>query len=207
MIALIISPNDFPNGDAGALRDLSFAKIYKQLGYEVFCICKNKKEFEGEYQDIKYKSLYVAKKGFKKLSKILDACHLLVLNKEEAKEVAKSKSNNVDVLLKKLQSIVPLVVITDGKKGAFAYNGIEKYTLRVGRQKIVETTGAGDSFASGFLSGIILGLNIEDCLRMGYAEASSVIKYIGAKEKLLNKTQALKAVKSKNLCKISKKRI
>lgn len=152
-------------------------------------------------------SLYVAKKGFKKLSKILDACHLLVLNKEEAQEVAKSKSNNVDVLLKKLQAIVPLVVITDGKKGAFAYNGIEKYTLRVGRQKVVETTGAGDSFASGVLSGILLGKDMMDCLRIGYAEASSVIQFIGAKEKLLTRSQALKLIKSKNLCKISKKRI
>ncbi|MBW2973753.1 carbohydrate kinase family protein [Candidatus Woesearchaeota archaeon] len=151
-------------------------------------------------------SLYVAKMGLKKLNKIISACHLLVLNKEEAKAITKSTSN-VDVLLKKLQKHVPLVVITEGKKGAHAYNGINKYTLRISKQKIVETTGAGDSFASGVLAGIILNCDIERALQLGYAEAESVIQFIGAKERLLTRKQALKASKSKKLCKVIKKKI
>jgi len=152
-------------------------------------------------------SMYVAKKGFKKLKKIIDACHLLVLNKKEAKAISGSKSSDIDVLLKKLQKHVPLVVITEGKKGAYACNGIEKYTLRIGKQNVVETTGAGDSFASGVLAGIIMGFDIEKSLRLGYAEAVSVLGHIGAKEQLLSRTKALKAIKSKKLCKVIKKKI
>ena len=152
-------------------------------------------------------SLYVAKMGLKKLNKIISACHLLVLNREEAKAITKSRTSNVDILLKKLQKYVPLVVITEGKKGAHAYNGINKYTLRISKQKIVETTGAGDSFASGVLAGIMLGYDIEGALRLGYAEAESVIQFIGAKERLLTRKQALKAIKSRKLCKIIKKKI
>jgi ribokinase len=151
-------------------------------------------------------SFYVAKMGFKKLKKIITACNLLVLNKEEAQAIAHSKKD-VDFLLKKLQAHVPLVVITDGKKGAYAYNGIDKYTLKVGPQKIVEATGTGDSFASGVLAGIILGFDIEKSMRLGYANGVSVLGHIGAKEKLLTRTQALKAMKSRKLCKIVKKKL
>lgn len=151
-------------------------------------------------------SPYVARMGFKKLKKIIDACHLLVLNKEEAQAIAHSKKD-IDFLLKKLQRHVPLVVITDGKRGAFAYNGIEKYTLKVGPQKIVEATGTGDSFASGVLAGIILGFDIETSMRLAYANGVSVLGHVGAKEKLLTRKQAFKAIKSRKLCKIIKKKI
>ncbi|MBW3018537.1 carbohydrate kinase family protein [Candidatus Woesearchaeota archaeon] len=151
-------------------------------------------------------SFYLAKQGLKRLNKIISACNLLVLNMEEAKAITKS-NKPVDALLKNLQAKIPLVVITDGKKGAYAYNGIDKYTLKIGKQKIVETTGAGDSFASGILAGILLGYDIEDSLRLGYAESVSVLGYIGAKEKLLSRKEALKMMKSKGLCKITKKRL
>ena len=151
-------------------------------------------------------SQYVARMGFKKLKKIIDACHLLVLNKEEAQAIAHSRKD-IDFLLKKLQRHVPLVVITDGKRGAYAYNGIEKYALNVGPQKIVEATGTGDSFASGVLAGIIIGFDIETAMRLAYANGVSVLGHVGAKEKLLTRKQALKAIKSRKLCKIIKKKI
>ncbi len=151
-------------------------------------------------------SPYVARMGFKKLKKIIDACHLLVLNKEEAQDIAHSRKD-IDFLLKKLQKHVPLVVITDGKRGAYAYNGINKYILKVGVQKIVEATGTGDSFAAGVLAGIILGFDIEKSMRLGYADGVSVLSHVGAKEKLLTRKQALKMMKSKKLCKIIKKKI
>ncbi len=152
-------------------------------------------------------SPYVARMGFKKLRKIIDACHLLVLNKEEAQDIAHSRTDNIDFLLKKLQKHVPLVVITDGKRGAYAYNGIEKYTLKVGLQKIVEATGTGDSFAAGVLAGIILGFDIEKSMRLAYADGVSVLSHVGAKEKLLTRPQALKLMKVKNLCNITKRKL
>ena len=41
MYILIVSPNNFPENDAGAVRDCTFAKIYQQLGYDVFHIGMN----------------------------------------------------------------------------------------------------------------------------------------------------------------------
>ena len=46
--------------------------------------------------------------------------------------------------------------------------------------KCVDTTGAGDSFAAGFIAGLIEGRDMIDCARLGYAAASCSIEQIGA---------------------------
>ncbi|MEM4263335.1 MAG: carbohydrate kinase family protein [Candidatus Woesearchaeota archaeon] len=150
-------------------------------------------------------SIYLAQKGTKGLQKIISACKLLILNKEEAQAIT-GKKKEINTLLKELQKNIPIVVITDGARGAYAYDGITKYTLNPRKIKVIETTGAGDSFASGFLAGIILKKDIEYALQMGYAEASSVIQHIGAKEKLLTRKKAEELIK-KRPCRIAKEKI
>ncbi|MDT2712394.1 glycosyltransferase [Enterococcus dongliensis] len=58
MYVLMITPNKFPNGDAGAVRDEYFAKIYMELGYEVYHIGMNKDFENGNYKNIHYVSIY-----------------------------------------------------------------------------------------------------------------------------------------------------
>lgn len=58
MYILIVSPNNFPENDAGAVRDCTFAKIYQQLGYDVFHIGMNPTSKSGCFKRIKYYSLY-----------------------------------------------------------------------------------------------------------------------------------------------------
>ena len=151
-------------------------------------------------------SIYLAQKGVKGLHKILSACKLIVLNKEEAKAITGKKTENINTLLKELQQHVLLAVITDGAKGAYAYDGSKKYTLHPCQVKVVETTGAGDSFASGFLAGMMLRNDIEYALQMGYAEASAVIQHVGAKEKLLTRKEAESLIKRRP-CRITKERL
>ena len=55
---LMISTNAFPNGDAGAVRDLSFAQIYQELGYTVFHIGQGKEKSHGSFEQVDYFSLY-----------------------------------------------------------------------------------------------------------------------------------------------------
>jgi len=88
-------------------------------------------------------------------------------------------------------------VITDGKKGAHAYNGINTYKITPGKQKIVETTGAGDAFASGVTAGLIIKKDLEYALKLGQAEAENVIMHIGAKENLLTRKDADSWIKRK----------
>ncbi len=58
MYVLMVVPSDFPNGDAGAVRDMSFASIFKALGYDVFLIGAGKKTKEGVADGIRYFSVY-----------------------------------------------------------------------------------------------------------------------------------------------------
>lgn len=58
MYILIVSPNNFPENDAGAVRDCTFAKIYQNLGYDVFHIGMNPISKSGCFKGIKYHSLY-----------------------------------------------------------------------------------------------------------------------------------------------------
>jgi len=136
-------------------------------------------------------SLYLAEKGEDFLHPVLDACSLLILNKEEARALTGINAG-VKTLLKELQETVPLVVITDGPKGAHAYNGISIYSMVPQQIKVVDTTGAGDAFSSGFLAAIMRKHDIPTALKWGAAQANSVIKRYGATNKLLKRKELSK---------------
>ena len=82
----------------------------------------------------------------------------------------------------KLAPKVPLLVVTDGEHGAVAVQGEQR--ARVDAEPIdqlVDTTGAGDLFAAGFLAGQARGLGLEQCLRLGAIAAAEVIGHYGAR--------------------------
>jgi sugar/nucleoside kinase (ribokinase family) len=85
-----------------------------------------------------------------------------------------------------------IVCITDKKKFVTAYDGLKTYKLKPHKIKVVERTGAGDAFASGFVAGLIRGKDIKFSLKIGLANAESVIRYFGAKNKLLTWREAFK---------------
>jgi sugar/nucleoside kinase (ribokinase family) len=99
------------------------------------------------------------------------------------------------MLVKGLKSLGPkIVVVTEGSKGVAAYDGIDIYTLPAYNVKVVNTAGAGDAFASGFLAGILHKQDISHALELGNANASSVVQYFGTKNKLLSYIQAKKFI-------------
>ncbi len=117
----------------------------------------------------------------KNLSGLLKITDILILNKEEAGILTKERN-----LLAGLRKSGPkIVVITDKDKMIACYDGRNKYFLTPNKVKVVERTGAGDAFASGFVAGQMAGKSIKESLRLGLAESESVIKYFGAKNRLL----------------------
>ncbi|NCU42299.1 MAG: carbohydrate kinase family protein [Candidatus Moranbacteria bacterium] len=81
------------------------------------------------------------------------------------------------------------VVITDGSRGAWAYDRSFDSVFRQEGKSIdivKDSTGAGDSFTSGFLSAIFYGKSTKIALEWGINNATNVIKYYGAKEGLLS---------------------
>jgi fructokinase len=75
-----------------------------------------------------------------------------------------------------------LMIVTRGEKGAIAVKGEEIYECGVEKNlKIVDLTGAGDLFASGFLHGYINNFSIEESLQKGTEMSSKIIQRIGAR--------------------------
>jgi sugar/nucleoside kinase (ribokinase family) len=77
---------------------------------------------------------------------------------------------------------VPLVVVTRSEQGAVAaWNGSLAEVPAVPVERVVDTTGAGDLFAAGFLHGHVRALPVEQCLRLGAICAAEIISHYGAR--------------------------
>ncbi len=135
-------------------------------------------------------STYLATKGLRKLRKIVKNCDALIMNKEEAVALLGTPNLTTPQLLRKIQEHAKIVVITDGPRGAVAYNGIHQYSIRPHHIKVIETTGAGDAFGSGFVAGLHLYHSIERALQLGLVQSESVIQHIGATQGLLTRKHA-----------------
>ena len=158
-------------------------------------------------------SSYQAKMGAKFLRRMLSCTDVLILNSEEAALVAgihKTDENKnagaIRILAEKLRSLGPkIVVITDGSKGAYCSDGIHFYFAKTTDVKAVETTGAGDCFASSFITGLIRKKDIEFALKLATANAESCIRHFGAKNGLLTWGSAIRRMKKDRIKAIKQK--
>lgn len=145
--------------------------------------------------------------GFKKLEPILKVTHTLILNKEEARSLlGKQDNEQMKDLLRELHHIGPEVaIITDGPKGAYGYDGKQFYRMKPLPAKVLERTGAGDSFATGVLAAFCYGKDLSEALLWGSANAASVVESVGPQAGLLTKAQLLKRICNyKGYCKALK---
>lgn len=150
-------------------------------------------------------SSYQAKLGYKKLGKILAKTNFLILNKGEAQELLGITEPQEKVLLEELKTKIHeegIVLITDGSRGAYCYDGKNAIHIPARKIDVKESTGAGDAFASGFLGALLKGENLPDALTFGMANAESVIQSIGAKEGILTWNEAKKANRSHKITRL-----
>ena len=70
--------------------------------------------------------------------------------------------------------------MTLGKDGAMASNGIETIKFKTMATEVVDTTGAGDAFWSGFYAAVVKGHTIKEALDLGFAVSAYKLKYLGA---------------------------
>lgn len=142
-------------------------------------------------------STYLAKKSKSYLKDIIKHTSILVLNLQESQFILKNKTNNITTLVKSLRKLGPkTIIITDGPRGVYLYDG--KYLCHKDpyKVKIVSTTGAGDAFTSGFLASYIKTKDLLLSIKIGMANAASVIAHIGAQNKLLTYKQAQNYIKT-----------
>ena len=113
------------------------------------------------------------------LDLIKNDCDIVYANKEEARIMF----DNYDPYecCKSMGKLCETAIVKNGKKGSFISHRRKIYEIPVqGPATPVDTTGAGDTYAAGFLYGLCMGMDIERCGNVASALAGQIIKQVGA---------------------------
>ena len=113
--------------------------------------------------------------------------NVLLLNQEEAAFLSQLPSEQEKETIKKIAGFCSgIVIITKAEQGALVFDGHRLFRAAVLPVKVVERTGAGDAFSSGFLASWIYERgDIKRAMSWGSANAGNVILYFGANKGLL----------------------
>jgi sugar/nucleoside kinase (ribokinase family) len=128
------------------------------------------------------------KAGLEPLRYAYEAAEVLFVNREEAAQLLEIRDQRSEIreLLMKLKEIGPKVaVITNGPDGTYAYDGQRFLHMPIVPAPVVERTGAGDAFGSGFLGAYLQGKPLEECLKWGTVNSASVLGFVGPQAGLL----------------------
>jgi fructokinase len=118
------------------------------------------------------------RKDFLKLLK--NDLNILIGNENEINKLM--KKNNLIDSINELKNLNKLIIITRGVKGSVAIANNEIINCKSVKVKnIIDLTGAGDLFASGFFKEYLEKSNIKDCLEAGSELAAKIIQKVGAR--------------------------
>ncbi len=113
---------------------------------------------------------------------LIDAGQIDVLFANEVELMGLTGAADFEAGVAMLAKKLPVLVVTRSEKGAIAVAGTERAEVAAEPvAKVVDTTGAGDSFAAGFLHGHVRGASLADRLTMGAVAAAEVISHYGAR--------------------------
>jgi sugar/nucleoside kinase (ribokinase family) len=99
------------------------------------------------------------------IRKAIKSVDIFLPNSQEARRL--TGQQNLEVALRQLGELCPLVVIKDGSNGSFAYLNHEIIHVPAISVNSIDTTGAGDNFNAGFLYAWLDDQSIETCLKCG----------------------------------------
>lgn len=133
------------------------------------------------------------------LKKIIPKLNFLSINRQEASLLSSVDFEREKEIMAFVASLnIGLVTVSDGARGASAIRNRSWVKMMTFKNKSVDDTGAGDAFVVGVVDGFVNNKNVDDCLKMGIANGSSVVNFMGAKEGLL-RAEELKRKISKKL--------
>jgi sugar/nucleoside kinase (ribokinase family) len=128
-----------------------------------------------------------------KLKALLEDVDVLSLNREEMQTIVEGEE--LEELARHALHYVSVAIVSDGPNGVVATDG--KTMVRAGMYedvKVIDRTGAGDAFGSGFLSQWADGGSLEDAIIFASANSTSVVTKIGAKPGILHHDAKLHAM-------------
>lgn len=111
-------------------------------------------------------------KKFKEI--VRDFVDVLILNKDEARNM--SEKDEIEEISKTLNNIADTVVITMNDGGCVLAREDEYIQIETEKLNVLDTTGAGDAFAAGFIIGELKGKKYDYCAKIGNDTAANFLK-------------------------------
>jgi len=113
---------------------------------------------------------------------LIDSGQLDILFANESEILSLNETDDFEVAVSATATKVPMLVVTRSEKGALAISGGTRVEVPAEPvAEVIDTTGAGDLFAAGFLAGQAQGRSVKDSLTMGAVAAAEVISHYGAR--------------------------
>jgi sugar/nucleoside kinase (ribokinase family) len=128
------------------------------------------------------------KMGKDKLAPLYAATEVVACNKEEAERILEVGESDIKELLQKMRALGPkIVLITDGRNGAYAFDGAEmlKVPMYPDSKPPLDRTGAGDAMTSTFVIALAQEKSLKEALLWGPINSMSVVQGVGAQKGLL----------------------
>jgi sugar/nucleoside kinase (ribokinase family) len=104
---------------------------------------------------------------------------IVFANQEESK--ALTGQDDPEEALKTIASWCDIAVVKVGAKGSFVQQGNKVVKIEPIPAQVIDTTGAGDLWAAGFMAGLVQDKPLEQCARIGATLAANIIEVVGAK--------------------------
>ena len=125
---------------------------------------------------------FVVDRHRRNLLRLLDQGRIDILFANQAEILQLAGEVDLDAAVAAIAPKVSTLVVTRSEQGALAVSGGEKAEVAAEPiERLVDTTGAGDLFAAGFLAGEARGLRLEQSLKLGAIAAAEVIQHYGAR--------------------------
>ena len=116
------------------------------------------------------------------LQRLLDERRIDILFANQVEAESLAQTSDVESAVARLRDKVGTLVVTRHEHGALATRGSERVDVPAEPVRaLVDTTGAGDLFAAGFLAGEARDLGLERSLKLGAIAAAEVIQHYGAR--------------------------
>ncbi len=123
----------------------------------------------------------LARRGLRTLFPVLKRTHVLFLNRRELELLSHTSDLKVGTHTL-LQAGPQIVVVTLGEEGSYVTDGKRSYRVEAPRvRRIVDTTGAGDAFAAGFLYGLFEERTLRECAELGAHLARQAVSQMGGR--------------------------
>ncbi|MEI6172746.1 MAG: adenosine kinase [Bacteroidota bacterium] len=112
------------------------------------------------------------------LSIISEYVDIVFANEDEARALTGMEPEEA---LNEISKLVEIAVVKTGSNGSLVKSGDKTHKIGIIHVTPVDTTGAGDLYASGFLFGLSKGLPLQECGELGALLAGNVIEFMGSK--------------------------